>query len=107
MKEHIIFKVCLLSYKVVYNIAPVYLLKQLIEMETVADSHHTRSKPAGDCLRMKLPRLCKTNAITCRFSVYAPKEWNALPNSMRSITNIDSFKKTLKTFIFNAIGGST
>ena len=106
MKERIIFKVCLLSYKVVYNIAPVYL-KQLIEMDTVSDSRHTRSKPAGDCLRMKLPRLCKTNASDCRFSVYAPKEWNALPYSMRSITNIDSFKKALKTFLFNAIGGST
>ena len=94
---------CLLSYKVVYDIAPDYL-KQLIEMDPQTDSCNTRARPAGDNLRMKLPRLCKTKAGERLFSVYAHEAWNSLPYNIRSITNIDSFKKYLKTYLFSSTG---
>ena len=102
IEQRVLFKVCLMSYKVVYNIAPDYL-KQLIEMDPYTDSCKTRLKPAGDNLRMKLPKLCKGKASERRFSVYAPEAWNSLPYSIRSITSIDSFKKTLKTHLFKSI----
>ena len=100
--ERIFFKVCLLSYKIVYDIAPDYL-KQLIEMDSFTSSWNTRSKPAEDNLRMKLPKMCKTKASERRFSVYAPVAWNSLPLKIRSINNIDSFKKMLKTHLFNSV----
>lgn len=100
--KRIFFKVCLLCYKVVYDIAPDYL-KQLVEMDPQTDSYITRAKPAEDNLRMKLPRLCKTKAGERRFSVYAPEAWNSLPYNIRSIINIDSFKKYLKTYLFNSL----
>ena len=102
--ERIFFKICLLSYKIVYDIAPNYL-KQLIEMEPLhnTDSCRTRAKPAEDILRMKVPKMCKTKASERRFSVHAPTAWNSLPLRIRSINNIDSFKRMLKNHIFNSI----
>ena len=34
------------------------------------------------------------------FSVAAPKLWNKLPFAIRNIDNINSFKKELKTYLF-------
>ena len=104
--ERIFFKVCLLSYKIVYDIAPDYL-KQLIEMDSSTDSCNTRSKPAEDNLRMKLPKLCKTKASNRRFSVHAPEAWNSLPLEIRSTKDVNSFKRTLKTHLFNSMSSST
>ena len=101
IKQRIYFKVCLLSYKVMNGLAPDYL-KDLVEI----DNHHqgnTRGRPAGDNLRMKLPKLCKDKASERRFSVYAPEAWNLLPFCIRSITNVEQFKKQLKTHIFNSV----
>jgi len=36
------------------------------------------------------------------FSVAAPKAWNELPDSLRSIRTVDSFKSALKMFLFNS-----
>ena len=69
----------------------------------ITSSWNTRSKPAEDNLRMKLPKMCKTKASERRFSVYAPVAWNSLPLKIRSINNIDSFKKMLKTHLFNSV----
>ena len=103
IEERIFFKVCLLSYKIVYDKAPGYL-KQLIEMEpSCTDSQKTRAKPAEDNLRMKLPKMHKTKASERRFSVHAPAAWNSLPLRIRSITNIDSFKGMLKNHLFNSV----
>ena len=98
----VLFKVCLLSYKVVYGMAPGYL-RELIEIETPTDSYNTRTRPDADNLRMKLPKVYKNKASDRRFSVYAPEAWNSLPYNMRSITDIESFKKSLKTYLFNSM----
>ena len=34
------------------------------------------------------------------FSVAGPKLWNQLPLSIRELSNVDSFKKSLKTYLF-------
>jgi hypothetical protein len=34
------------------------------------------------------------------FQVAAPILWNALPGDIRGITNLDSFKRSLKTYLF-------
>ena len=35
------------------------------------------------------------------FDGYAPHLWNSLPQSLRDIPKLDSFKRQLKTFLFN------
>mgnify|MGYP001215155125 FL=1 len=102
INQRVLFKVCLLSYKVVYDIAPGYL-KDLVEMDIPTDSYNTRTRPDTDNLRMKLHKVIKNKASDRRFSVYAPESWNSLPFNIRSITNIESFKKCLKTYLFNSM----
>ena len=48
-----------------------------------------------------IPRV-KTNAGARAFSVAEPTVWNSLPTSVKSKGNIVSFRRRLKTFIFNA-----
>jgi len=37
------------------------------------------------------------------FSVTAPKAWNKLPLDVRTVTNTDTFKTKLKTFLFPTV----
>ena len=99
--ERIFFKICLLSYKIVYDMSPAYL-KDLIEMEVAETYKTTRAKPTEDNLRMKVPKMCKTKASGRRFSVHAPSAWNSLPLKIRSINDINTFKKTLKNHLFDS-----
>ncbi|KAK2186343.1 hypothetical protein NP493_205g03025 [Ridgeia piscesae] len=48
-----------------------------------------------------IPRV-KTKAGTRAFSVAAPTLWNSLPVSVKSEGNIVSFRRCLKTYLFNA-----
>ena len=48
-----------------------------------------------------IPRL-KTNAGSRAFSVATPTVWNSLPTSVKSEGNIVSFRRRLKTYLFNA-----
>ena len=103
IKERIFFKVCLLSYKIVYGMAPQYLV-DLIEMEPPSHSSKTtRARPSDDTLRMKLSKLSRTKSSDRCFSNYAPEAWNSLPLGIRSINNIESFKKMLKNHLFNSM----
>jgi len=45
--------------------------------------------------------LLRTAFFFC-LSVTAPRAWNELPDSLRSILTVDSFKSALKTFLFNS-----
>ena len=103
IRERIFFKVCLISYKIVYNMAPDYL-GELVEMDIPNQSSKTtRAKPAEDTLRMKLPKMCRTKASERRFSNYAPETWNSLPLRLRSINNIETFKRMLKNHLFDSL----
>ena len=90
------------TYKIVHDMAPGYL-SELVEMEISTDSYNTRTKPDADNLRMKLPKVYKNKASDRRFSVHAPETWNSLPYNIRSINNVESFKKHLKTYLFNSM----
>lgn len=107
IEERIFFKVCLLSYKIVYNMAPQYL-KELVEMDVPTESSKiTRAKPMEDHLRMKLPKMCRTKASGRRFTNYAPEAWNSLPLRIRTIKNIETFKGMLKNYLFESMGNSS
>lgn len=103
IKERILFKVCLLSYKIVYDMSPDYL-KELVKMDIPTESTRTtRAKPTEDNLRMVLPKMCRTKASNRRFSNYAPEAWNSIPLRIRNIDNIDIFKRMLKNYLFESM----
>ena len=45
------------------------------------------------------PQLCTVGFRS--FDSYAPHLWNSLPQSLRDTSKLHSFKKQLKTFLFN------
>jgi len=102
LDDRIFFKVCLLSYKAVHGSSPDYI-NELVEIDTPLVSTNTRSKMEGDCFRMKMPKMTKNKVDERRFSNYAPTAWNSLPWKIRSIINIESFKRMLKNYLYERL----
>ena len=102
MEQRVQFKVCLLAYKVMYGLAPVYL-EELLQKDTNNVKMGTRTRPDYDICQFKVPKLMSTKLNVRRFSYYAPGIWNALPFYIRSSESIDLFKKKLKTFYFDQL----
>ena len=51
--------------------------------------------PTGNSLYQK-----KTHLAERSFSIYSPKLWNNLPNSVKESKSINTFKEKLKTYLF-------
>ena len=94
----IIFKVSLLCYKAINGMVPSYF-DGLVSI-TNQDRPRTRFHPADDHLQLQTRPLPLTRYGARRFSSFAPGVWNQLPLSIRSLQNITTFKKTLKTHLF-------
>ena len=94
MESRIIFKILLLAYKSLNNLAPVYI-----------DSLLRNNKPSRN-LRLVDQGLLTVPGSNQRtygdraFSVAAPKLWNALTLDIRNSGSITLFKCKLKTFLF-------
>ena len=99
IEQRIFFKVCLLCFKVVNGVAPVYLQELVTMSSNDPTLRESRLRPA-DVVQMKLPKISKLKATNRRFSNYAPEAWNSLPSRLRKIDNISIFKGQLKFFLF-------
>ena len=93
VKYRIQYKLNLLTFKCIHNIAPTYLSKLCISYTPV------RSLRSSDkhLLVEKVGRTAKGDRA---FSVAAPKLWNRLDPSIRALDNIVTFKSELKTHYF-------
>ena len=87
------FKINLLTYKCLNNLAPSYLCN-LISIRV--PTKQTRSA-AKFLLNEKTGRISVGDRA---FSVCAPKLWNALPENLKYSANINIFKNNLKTHLF-------
>ena len=97
IKFRILFKVLTLVHKCLYNQAPSYLPKVLQLNEK--SGYSLKSNMDGIVLRVP-----KTKARTFAdrsFSVFAPTNWNLLPREIRQINNLEHYRKSLKTYLFN------
>ena len=94
--ERVEFKIAVLTYKVLCGIAPRYLGP----LNRVADVSGRRSlRSSGTNLLVVSP--FKLSTVGSRaFPVAAAKIWNSLPDSLVSITSLQSFRRHLKTFLF-------
>ena len=92
VRARIRYKILLLAYKALNNLAPQYL-KDMLSIQT--NTRHTRSSNGG--LRLVERRSNLKFGGDRAFSVCAPKLWNQLPVTLRSCANINSFKRQLKT----------
>ncbi|XP_068599205.1 uncharacterized protein [Brachionichthys hirsutus] len=94
--QRIQFKVLLITFKALHNLPPPYLTDLL--------HHHTPSCSlrSADANLLSLP--CRTKLRTWgdrAFSIAAPTLWNTLPQLLRANPDLNSFKKDLKTYLFN------
>ena len=94
VESRIIFKILLLVYKSLNNLAPAYINSLL---KNYKPSRNLRSVDQG---LLTIPRSNQRTYGDRAFSVAAPKLWNALPLDIRNSGSITLFKCKLKTFLF-------
>ena len=94
VKYRVHFKICLLTYKALQEEQPVYL-RSLIAISL--PSHSLRSNRG---ITLSISRI-KINSGARAFSSCAPSLWNNLPLSVRSATSVATFRRRLKTYLFD------
>ena len=91
------FKVALMVFKCLNNLAPKYL-KDLISLR---DVKRISVRMDNDFYILKTPPPAKFSKTEAAFSYHGPKIWNSLPYNIRCIMDIVRFKKCLKTYLFD------
>ena len=89
------FKITLLCFKALNNLAPQYLSDLLVPY------HKERELRSSSNVNLDKP---KTNLKTYgdrSFAYAAPTLWNKLPEQMQKIDQLDTFKRALKTRMFD------
>ena len=88
------FKILLFTYKAINSIGPSYL-SNLITLRP-----HLRHLRSNSAPLLDIPRFRSARFGNRAFSLCAPKLWNSLPNTLRSISTLSTFKSQLKTYLF-------
>ena len=96
VKDRIVFKILMITYKSLNGLAPPYL-KELLK-----PYKPSRSLRSSTHSLLEVPRTVSTSTYEERvFSVSAPKLWNRLPQQLRNAESLATFKDFLKTHLFN------
>ena len=91
------FKILLVTFKILHGVAPSYL-KDLVSVLPVS-RYQLRRNNNGILLERSQLRTKKTLGDRA-LSMAAPFLWNSLPLPIRQETSIDSFKRSVKTYLF-------
>ena len=95
IKFRVEFKIALLVYKSLNEMAPDYIADLLLEKPDC--SYQLRSNDQG---LIFIPKT-RAKSLGNRAFVYAgPSTWNKLPYNIRNIKSIENLKSQLKTFLF-------
>ena len=86
--QRLSYKILLLVFKCLHNLAPSSLIKTL-------------SVKTTNTLILQTKYFPKTNLGRRAFSFYAPRQWNCLPESLRCTEDIEPYKSQLKTYLFS------
>ena len=98
--ERIEFKICVLVYKCVNDVAPAYLSDRIQKRRRKSIS----LRKDDDNLLLETPR-ARYKLSEGAFSVCGPRFWNRLPRRLRSAESVNSFKRDLKTHLFGRAFG--
>ena len=98
IKARIEFKICLLVFKCLKHNQPAYLNELFIRY---TPQSNVILRAADDPYLLIVPRLHKHSTFVSRSIYYAgPVFFNKLPFKIKDAGNVDSFKKLLKTYLF-------
>ena len=95
VEQRIVFKINLITHKVMNGTAPHYLQELLNRYEPLR-----RLRSSGDKWRFAIRRYSQETYGRRAFAIMAPKLWNKLPLELRSISKSNIFKSNLKTYLF-------
>ena len=70
-------------------------------MISLRDTKNISLRLDNDFFILKIPSPVNFNRTEGAFQYNGPKVWNSLPYVIRSIGDINNFKKCLKTYYFN------
>ena len=90
IKEHIVYKVCVLMYKCIKGSAPQYLSEVVIKDH----GHSLRSATLNNLPTVRCNTAIAHNSAFCSTG---QKLWNLLPNDIKSSSDLGVFKTSLKT----------
>ena len=97
VKSRIEFKILLITFKAIHGLAPKYLCDLLTFKSS---SYNLRS---SDSILLSMPAVRSKTLGDRAFMVAAPRLWNSLPKDFRAITNVNSFKAHIKTYLFKTL----
>ena len=94
VKQRIEYKILLLTYCALNNLAPVYLRDLLCYYEP------SRTLRSSNQRLLVEPKFRLSSCGSRAFVYVAPRLWNTLPFVIRSAASLNSFKSLLKTYLF-------
>ena len=97
IRYRIDFKICLLTFKAIHGFAPSYLC----ELITVKESQRYSRRSSSELLLRMPSRITKKTLGDRAFQVSAPGLWNSLPGELRRKSDLEEFKRHLKTHLFS------
>ena len=94
IRQRIQFKLLLLVYRCIHQLAPAYLM-DLVVPYVPARSLRSAEQNFLTVKRYNLERFGRRS-----FSVAGPSLWNALPSAIRNSMSLSAFRSSLKTHLF-------
>ena len=98
--KRIQFKILLLTFKAIYGLSPPYI-SELITVKPKSTHGPLRSNNSTLLLPPTQKMLPTLGARSFAAAAAAPALWNKLPAYIRNVASLNSFKKSIKTFLFN------
>ena len=95
VEQRIEYRVLLLTYKALHGKALSYI-SQLLSLYTPTRPLRSENKNL-----LRVPRCRLEGFGRCCFVYAAPSLWNPLPTPVKHASSIDTFKSSLKTYLFN------
>jgi len=97
--ERIQFRLCILTYRCLHGSTPSYLAKTL---HLTSDMESRRRLRSGSTSSLMVPPSRRATLGDRAFPVAAARAWNSLPTSVRSLSSYLTFRRSLKSLLFDA-----
>ena len=98
IQQRIQFKALLLVYKALHKQSPSYI-SDLLQLHLP----QRRLRSSTSALQLLEPRTHSVSFADRSISCFGPREWNTLPNHIKTAKTVDAFKKLLKCHLFHQV----
>ena len=96
--QRVEYKLSILVYRCLHNLAPEYLCDELRRVADISSRQRLRSSSTSALI---VPQTLLSTVGDRAFPTAASRVWNSLPHHVTSAPSLQTFKKRLKPFIFS------